>query len=190
MKYKDASRKLAEYRRQIAELRRRMRATQASVEPEEVQDYDLATLAGRVRLSELFGDAKDLIVIHNMGTSCPYCTLWADGFNGIYRHLAGRAAFVVASPDASEVQRSFAQARGWTFRMVSHRGTTFAADMGYRSAEGKWLPGISVFRRERGRLWRVSDTRFEAGDDFCALWHILDLFPEGAADWQPRLSYT
>jgi hypothetical protein len=31
----------------------------------------------------------------------------------------------------------------------------------------------------------VSDTGFEPGDDFCALWHVFDLIPEGADGWRP-----
>jgi predicted dithiol-disulfide oxidoreductase (DUF899 family) len=189
MSYRETSDRLAEYRRQIADLRVKMREAQASVDPEPIREYEFSTSGGSVRLSELFGDKEYLFMIHNMGTSCPNCTLWADGYNGIYDHLANRAAFIVSSPDPPEIQRTFAKDRGWRFRMVSHRGTTFAADMGYRSANGSWLPGISVFRRERGRILRVSDAGFNIGDDFCALWHILDLLPEGAGAWRPQFSY-
>ena len=28
-----------------------------------------------------------LLMIHNMGEACRYCTLWADGFNGFLPHL-------------------------------------------------------------------------------------------------------
>ena len=108
MDYKSTSAKLAEFRREIEEIRKKMRAAQAGVEPEEVADYQLATLQGTVRLSELFAGKADLILIHNMGTTCPNCTLWADGLNGIYHHLADRAAVVVASPDPPEVQQRFA----------------------------------------------------------------------------------
>lgn len=189
MSYRDTARKLSEYRQQIAEIRAKMRKVQASVEPEEVKDYEFATSAGSVRLSALFGDKDDLIAIHNMGASCPYCTLWADGYSGIYRHLADRAAFIVSSPDPPDAQRTFAESRGWAFPLVSHRGTSFAADMGYRSTKGGWLPGISVFKRDGRRILRVSDTGCSPGDDFCALWHILDLLPEGADDWAPKFKY-
>jgi hypothetical protein len=73
--------------------------------------------------------------------------------------------------------------------MVSHRGTTFARDMGYRSRSGGWLPGISAFRMEPGGVVRLSDAALAPGDDYCALWHILDLLPEGPAGWQPQLRY-
>lgn len=189
MKYQDASEKVAEYRREIAELRKKMRALQAEREPEEVRDYTFATMAGPLQLSELFGDRDDLILIHNMGKSCAYCTLWADGFNGIYDHLIDRAAFVVTSPDVPSVQAALAEKRGWRFPMVSHQDTTFAADMGYRTKDGL-RPGISILKREPTRIVRVSDTGFRPGDDFCTIWHILDLFPEGGGGWQPKFDYS
>ena len=189
MTYKETRNKLTGYRRQITELRKQMREAQSSVEPEEVKDYEFTTPEGTVRLSRLFGVKEYLFLIHNMGTSCPSCTLWADGFNGIYDHLANRGAFVVSSPDPPEIQRAFAKDRAWRFRMVSHQGTSFAADMGYRSESGSCLPGVSVFRREQGRILRVSDTRFDVGDDFCPLWHMFDLLPEGAGTWKPRFKY-
>ena len=138
MQYRDSTQKLAAYREQIAELRRKMREVQAAVEPEQVADYVFATPSGSRSLSDLFGDKRDLFVIHNMGTSCAYCTLWADGFNGLYPHIADRAAFVVASPDLPNVQQRFAAGRGWRFPMVSHQGTTLPPtwDIGRRAAVG------------------------------------------------------
>ena len=156
MSYKSTAKKLATYRNKIAGLREKMRTLQAAVEPEPVEDYDFATAEGTVRLSRLFGRKDDLIVIHNMGASCPYCTLWADGFNGLYDHLANRAAFAMSSPDAPALQKKFAAGRGWRFPMVSHKDTSFAADMGYRTEDGGWMPGVSVFKREGGRILRVA----------------------------------
>jgi len=190
MNYKTTSEKLAAYRRDIAALREKMRALQATIEPEEVKDYEFATAKGPVKLSALFGGKRDLFVIHNMGKSCPSCTMWADGFNGIYDHLANRGAFVVSSPDAPDVQKAFAESRGWRFPMVSHQGTTFAKDMGYVSKSGGFMPGISVYRLDGQRILRVADTQFDDGDDFCPVWHIFDLLPEGRADWRPKFSYS
>ncbi|HXA37330.1 MAG TPA: DUF899 family protein [Steroidobacteraceae bacterium] len=189
MKYADGSEKMLAYRRQIADIRRKMRDAQASIEPQTVADYEFKTSDGTARLSELFGDHKDLLVVHNMGTSCPSCTMWADGYNGVHHHVISRTAFVVSSPDIPAVQRKFAEARGWKFRMVSHAGTSFAEDMGYRSDRGGWLPGISAFQRSAQKILRVSDARWSPGDDFCTVWHFFDLLPEGAAGWSPKLSY-
>jgi predicted dithiol-disulfide oxidoreductase (DUF899 family) len=155
-----------------------------------VADYNFTATEGTAPLSTLFGDKTDLIVIHNMGTSCVYCTLWADGFNGVYDHLANRAGFVVSSPDRPDVQKKFAGGRGWRFPMVSHANTTFAADMGYRSASGGWMPGITAFRKDGNRVLRVSDTALGPGDDFCSVWHIFNLLPQGPAGWSPKYRYS
>jgi predicted dithiol-disulfide oxidoreductase (DUF899 family) len=181
--YADVNGKLTDYRRQIATIREKMRETLAAVEPQEVKDYELASTEGPVRLSQLFDGHEDLILIHNMGVSCSYCTLWADGYNGLHPHVVTRAGFAVSSPDRPTVQKKFAESRGWRFPMVSHAGTSFAADMGYVSAKGGWMPGVSVFRRDGGTILRVSDTGFSPGDDFCTLWHFFDLLPGGVGEW-------
>jgi predicted dithiol-disulfide oxidoreductase (DUF899 family) len=170
-------------------LRNKIRQVRAACEPEEVPDYVFTNSAGSVRLTELFGDKPDLIVVHNMGISCPSCTLWADGFNGIYDHLANRVSFVVSSSDAPALEKSCAASRGWRFPMMSHSGTTFAAHMGYRSEAGGWLPGLSVFRRDNNRILRVSDAGFGPNDDFCSLWHIFDLLAGDAGGWRPNFRY-
>ncbi len=182
MHYTDVNGKLADYRRQIAAIREQMRQTLATVEPQQVHDYTFATADGSVRLSELFGEHDDLIVIHNMGVTCSYCTMWADGYNGVHQHVITRAGFVVTSPDRPAVQKKFAESRGWKFPMVSHAESSFAADMGYLSASGGWLPGVSVFRREGQAIARVSDTGFSPGDDFCPVWHFFDLLPGGCGE--------
>ena len=94
----------------------------------------------------------------------------------------------MASPDDPQAQEKFKASRGWSFRMVSHRDSTFAADMGYRR-DGGWLPGVSVFKKQGEKVVRVADTSFGPGDDFCSIWHFFDLLPEGAADWKPRYKY-
>lgn len=188
MTYKKSRTKIESYRKKIAALRDQMRETQAAIEPEEVTDYAFKTAKGEVALSKLFGDNDTLIMIHNMGASCPYCTLWADGFNGVHKHLADRAAFVVSSPDKPANQEKFKASRGWGFPLVSHDGSTFAADMGYRN-EQMCLPGISVFKKKRNKIMRVSDTQMGPGDDFCSVWHFFDMIPEGPAGWQPKYKY-
>ena len=190
MKYAIGSEKMLAYRREIVGIRQKMRATLAATEPQELADYEFKTPEGTVRLSALFGEHKDLMVVHNMGSSCPSCTMWADGYNGVHHHVITRTAFAVSSPDTPAVQQKLAENRGWKFRMVSHAGTTFAADMGYRAEHGGWRPGISVFKLEGQRILRVSDAAWSPGDDFCTVWHFFDLLPEGAAGWSPKFSYS
>jgi predicted dithiol-disulfide oxidoreductase (DUF899 family) len=197
MSYADTMAAMNAKRAQIEAIHAEMRELQAAVEPQEVKDYVLTGWNGPVRLSALFGSKRDLIVIHNMGTGCPACTMWADGFNGVYDHLAARAAYVLASPNPVEAQKKFAASRGWRFPMVSYEGSTFAEDMGYRHRGdefdeklGGWNAGVSTFRREGGRILRLSDTEFGPGDDFCAVFPLFDLIPGADPSWRPRYSYA
>jgi predicted dithiol-disulfide oxidoreductase (DUF899 family) len=157
---------------------------------EEVQNY---TLSGpgdtKVTLSEAFGDKDDLLVIHNMGTGCSYCTLWADGFNGFVDHLENRAGFVVVSPNDPAVQAKFAASRGWRFKMLSGQGSDFTADMGFLP-DGDYWPGVSAFHKDAdGKIYRTGKSFLGPGDDYCAVWHLFDLFAKGADGWEPQFKY-
>ncbi len=175
---------LQELKQKVAELRRQRPR-------EEVRDYQLLDSEGReVSLSRLFGDQSDLILVHNMGRNCSYCTMWADGFTGLLPHLKSRAAFVLTSPDKPEAQKEFVRSRGWNFPVYSTAGTSFTADMGFDDEKEGLMPGVSVFtKKSDGKIYRVSRAEFGPGDDFCAVWHFFDLLPEGIAGWEPQFSY-
>ncbi len=64
-----------------------------------------------------------------------------------------------------------------------------AAHMGYGAAKA-FPAGVSVFKGEGGKWFRFADTSFSPGDDFCSVWHFIDMIPEGKAGWHPKLSYT
>ena len=173
---------LLEKSQRLAELKRAMPR-------ERVQDYRLAGWNGEATLSSLFEGKRDLIVVHNMGKGCRYCTLWADGFNGVWRHLSNRAGFVVCSPDPVETQKAFAESRRWEFRMVSGAGSTFIQDMGFRG-EKSWLPGVSTFRlADDGSIERVAKAEFGPYDLFCGVWHLIALLAEGEKGWEPKYAY-
>ena len=176
--------------REIVALKKRRVELVQSLPPEPVSDYTFQTLDGKVRLSDLFGDAADLFVVHNMGRSCRWCTLWADGLAGLYPHLSSRAPFVLSSPDSPRVQAEFAASRRWPFRMVSVQGSSFPKDMGYMDADGDPGPGVSVFHRlPSGQMVRTGHDRFGPGDDYCALWPLFDLLKGGVGDWEPQYRY-
>ncbi|HLJ55160.1 MAG TPA: DUF899 family protein [Chthonomonadaceae bacterium] len=157
--------------------------------PEPVKDYSFRTADGAVTLSSLFGDRDDLLIVHNMGAGCAYCTLWADGLNGLLHHLQSRAAFTVCSPDTPETQAKFASGRGWKFRMVSEDGPEFTKDMGFLVDEGHW-PGVSAFRRAAdGSITRTGWSFFGPGDDYCSVWPLFDMLDKGADGWEPKYRY-
>ena len=150
----------------------------------DVQDYILKDSDGNdVHLSKLFGDKKELIVIHNMGRSCKYCTMWADGFNGDFKHIEKTAAFALVSPDAPDIQKAFAGERGWGFNMYSAAGSDFIKDLGYLTDAGAYWPGASVLQKnEEGKITRISKTFFGPGDYFCSVWHFFDMLPKNAVN--------
>jgi predicted dithiol-disulfide oxidoreductase (DUF899 family) len=156
--------------------------------PQTVEDWELRDLDGSpIRLSELFGEHDDLLVVHNMGKGCSYCTLWADGFRGIADHLGRRCSFVLCSNDEPAIAKAFAEERGWNFRCVSGAGSGFARAMGYADENNSPLPGVSSFHRNAdGSITRVSHAPFGPGDDFCAVWPMFDLLQDGANGWTPR----
>lgn len=177
--------------KQILALKEQLAIARRNEAGEAVQEYRFKCRDGSEQtLAGLFGDRSELLVIHNMGRHCAYCTLWADGFNGLVAHLENRAAFVVISPDAPDVQHEFAQSRGWKFRMCSAAGTSFFKDMGFEPEPKKYWPGASAFRQDpSGRIMRTARTTFGPGDDFCSVWHLFELFSGGPGEWRPKLGY-
>ena len=175
--------------KQHAQLNKQLAKLTPKPAPEVVQNYALDTANGAVQLSDLFGKHDELIVIHNMGAGCAYCTLWADGFNGVVPHLENRAGFVVVSPDAPAAQAKFAASRGWTFKMASAHNSNFTHDLGFAS-KGNHMPGVSTFKKQKdGSIVRVNKAVFGPGDLFCGVYHLFDLLPAGRKGWGPQMRY-
>ena len=175
---------------EIIEKKKRLAELRKEALPEVVKDYTFSASKGNKKLSELFGDKDELILIYNMGKSCPYCTLWADGYNGLTKHLQNRAAFAVVSPDEPSVQDEFAKTRGWNFPLLSHGNTGFAADMNMLTEKGGQKPGVSVFTKTgSGEIKHFSNTGFGPGDNFCIMWDFIDMLPKGINGWGPKYDY-
>jgi predicted dithiol-disulfide oxidoreductase (DUF899 family) len=176
---------------EIQDAKKRLVTLRKELAPREAGAYTFKTWRGSdVTLDKLFGKSDELMVIHNMGKKCPYCTLWADGFNGIWKHLDNRAPFVVVSNDKFNVQRDFAKGRGWKFKMVSSHGTSFFKDMGFAGPKGEPWPGVSTFLRTSDRkIWQITSAGFGPWDDYCALWPLIELLPKGTNDWEPKYKY-
>ncbi len=176
-----------ELEQQVGELMVELAAARAKVDPIEVEDYSFKTCEGEVSLSDFFGDSDKLIAIHNMGQGCRYCTLWGDGFNGFVPHLENAAGFVVLSKDPPELQRRFANARGWRFRMASHEGGKYLKEQGLGGGTNQ--PGVVCYSRKDGKIYRVSSSHFGPGDIFCSMWSLLSLVGLDASSWTPQFNY-
>ena len=182
---------IASLERELIELKKKLSDARRRYEPHAVKDYTFKDLGGQSRsLTDLFAGKQDLVLIHNMGKGCVYCTLWADGFTGFTNHLKDRAGFVLVTPDAPEVAAQFARERGWNFPVVSSHGTTFKHDMGFEPNPGKTMPGVQTFRKDDdGAIRCVGSASFGPGDDFCSVWHLFDLLEGGTGDWSPKYDY-
>ncbi len=175
-----------ELEKKIADLKKELAEVRKSVSPEEVADSLFQTEAGPVKLSELFGDHDDLLVVHNMGVRCNYCTLWADGLNALTDGYKRRTAFVLVSPDEPSIQNEVRARRGWRFTMVSDASGEFTRAMGYLQGEGEYWPGVSGFRKQAdGTIVRTGTAVFGPGDDFCPVWPLFDLIG-GDKGWEPE----
>ena len=187
------AKRLAELEREIYERQEELNSLRRSAPRTPVENFEFETPTGKVSLEELFGERNDLLVIHNMGRACPYCTLWADGFVGVQAHFESRAALVLCSPDPPAIQQQFARSRGWRFRLVSDSGG-FTRAMGYslKNEAGRTmqLPGFSTFRRTSGGIERVAHAPFGPGDVFAPIWHLMGALAEGPDGWQPQFSYS
>ena len=135
----------------------------------------------------MFGKKKEMLLIHNMGSDCPYCTLWADGFNGLKNHLENRAAFVVENDDSVKTQAKIKKSRNWSFKMVSSEGASLKEDLGFKEGNN-YAPGVSALIKDsKGKIFRVSSTYFGPGDNYCALWDLFDLLPP--KEWSAKFKY-
>ncbi|HEV2037252.1 MAG TPA: DUF899 family protein [Candidatus Eremiobacteraceae bacterium] len=154
------------------------------------------------KLSDLFAPGKDSLIIdhlmfgENEEKACPMCSMWADGYNAIARHVSDKTNFVlVAKADIGKL-RDWARARGWhNIRLLSSHDSTFNRDFGFEH-NGQQQPGVSVFRRKGEDIYHFySQTaelvpdHFRGIDLMTPVWNLFDVLPEGREDWHPEHFY-
>lgn len=167
---------------ELTQLRKQQQGTQVE------NKYSFETDTGRTTLLDMFGDHNKLLVIHNMGQGCRYCTLWADGFNGFLPHLESVMSVVLVSKDSAAVQRQFANNRGWRFRLASHGGGDYISEQSVMPGQNN-MPGAVVYERNGGQIVRRSASNFGPGDLYCSAWNLLALAGLSEAEWTPQYNY-
>ncbi len=173
---------------EIMQKAQQLAALRSKESGKEVQNYTFKTATGDVTLQDLFNGRDKLLVIHNMGQGCRYCTLWADGINGILNHLEDAMAVVLVSKDPPETQRRLALNRGWRFQMASHGGGDYMLEQ-CGMDDHQNMPGAAIYDHQDGKILRRGQTMFGPGDLYSPLWHFLALAGIGAADWTPQFHY-
>ncbi len=96
----------------------------------------------RVRMSELFEDGKDTLMLYSFmygpadAAACPLCTSFIDALDGELEHMTQRINFAVVARSPIERFREHARSRGWRrARLLSSAENTFNAD--YRRKCGR-----------------------------------------------------
>lgn len=177
----------------------------------EVEDYVFDAESGPVKMSDLFGDKDQLILVHFMfdpawEKGCSSCSLWADGYSGIQAHITRKAGFAVVGKAPQAKLAEFAKWKGWTFPFISSNGNTFNRDMGVeftpeeiaakhtrfnygRAFPASQAPGYSVFFKDaEGKVYHTYSTYARGMETMGAVWGFFDLLPRGrdektSMDW-------
>lgn len=98
------------------------------------KDYRFQTCSGQKKLTDLFHGRSQLLVYHLMfgpdyARPCPSCSSIADGFDGIWPHLANHDVMLVAISRAPlEKIAAYKEKHGWSFPWVSSFGSDFNYD--------------------------------------------------------------
>ena len=183
-----ADTEISKLENQIFELTAELNKLRKSNSGDEVCNYTFATISGDTDLLSMSGDKKQLLLIHNMGQGCRYCTLWADGFNGFLKHLESVMSVVMVSKDPPELQRQFANSREWRFRLASHGGGEYIREQTLMEGTEN-MPGAVVYERDGDKITRKNSCVFGPGDIYCSMWGLLGLAGLGEEEWTPQYAY-
>jgi predicted dithiol-disulfide oxidoreductase (DUF899 family) len=171
-------------------------------------DLDDLETEKQVRLSELFRDGQDSLILYSfmfgpeMQRACPSCTSILDGLNGSAPHVLQRVNLAVIAKSPIQRIREFAQQRGWrNLRLLSSAHNSYNADYHGETRTGQQMPALNVFVRRQGQIHHYYNTELlyapsEPGMDprhvdlIWPLWNLFDFTPEGrGTDWNPSLDY-
>jgi predicted dithiol-disulfide oxidoreductase (DUF899 family) len=204
----DAEIGLRRHTEAVAEQRRRL-----PLGGELPTDYSFDESGTRtVRLSQLFEDGKDTLLLYNfmfipgkaglsLEGACPSCTSIIDAVDGEAPHIVQRINLAVVAKAPIEQFEAHARTRGWrNVRLLSSANTTYNADYLGEGERGQH-PIATVFVRRDGKIHHFWSSELffaptEPGlhprhvDFIWPLWAVLDLTPEGrGTDWGPELAY-
>jgi predicted dithiol-disulfide oxidoreductase (DUF899 family) len=173
------------------------------------EDYVFDEDSGQVKLSELFRDGFDTLLIYSYmfgpqaKQPCPMCTSFIDSLEGAAEHLTQRANLAVVAKSPIERIRQVAKSRGWRhLRLLSSANNNYNRDYHGEDSDGGQLPMLNVFARRKGKIYHTYATELQflppdKGqnqrhiDMMWPLWNLLDLTPEGrGANWFPSLAYS
>jgi predicted dithiol-disulfide oxidoreductase (DUF899 family) len=178
------------------------------------KDYVFAGPDGAVRLLDMFGDSRQLVIQHVMfdpawDAACPGCTAALDETSpGLVRHLASRdTAFAGVSRAPFAKLAATKKARDWQFDWYSSYGSDFNYDFhatldesiapqiyNFRTpaedgeepvTESTELGALSCFLRDGNRVFHTYSTFARGTDQIGNAYSILDLTAVGRSEeWE------
>lgn len=175
----------------VAELRRQLPRGGKLKEDYTFEWANNGKVNAPVKVSELFGDKKTLIIYSmmygpNWDKPCYSCTSLVDGFDRTAFQVKQDAAFVVAAKAPAEKLNAWANHRGWThIDLLSAYGNSYLRDYNRQGeTEDKVLPGFNVFQKRDGEIFHFWGS--EIGSNFVdtvwPYWNLMDFTPEGRPD--------
>ena len=192
---------LRDQRERVAALRRELPSNAVATDyvfqegPADLEKHDPVR---ETKLSELFGDRDELILVHFMfdpswDKGCPMCSMWADTYDAAARHVSKRASFALVAKQKIGKFRAWARTRGWqNLRLLSAHDSSFVGDFGMEDDDFGQRPGVSIFTRAADGSIRHTytveaslDGKFRGVDLLSPVWHLFDLLPSGRGDWMP-----
>jgi predicted dithiol-disulfide oxidoreductase (DUF899 family) len=122
------------------------------------KEYMFETENGKVPFAELFKGRSQLLVYHFMlgpgyEAGCPHCSAIADGFNGIWLHLANHDVMLWAISRAPFAKlKTFKERMCWSFPWASSSGSDFNYDYNVSFSEEQQRTGDIEYNYTKGNL--------------------------------------
>ena len=120
--------------------------------------YEFETDGGKASLTDLFKGRSQLMVYHFMfgpdyKAGCPHCSAIADGFNGVWKHLAGHDVMLWAVSRASlEKLAAFKRRLEWTFPWASSGNNDFNYDFNVSFTQAQQRSGNTEYNYQKGKV--------------------------------------
>lgn len=111
------------------------------------KQYQFDTDEGKASLADLFKGRSQLLIYHFMfgpeyAAGCPSCSAIADGFNGVFVHLANHDVMLWAVSRAPlEKVQAYKRRMGWRFPWASSFGSDFNFDFNVAFTEEQQREG-------------------------------------------------
>lgn len=175
------------------------------------EDYEFERLDAEgnvvaVKLSELFENGKDSLILYSymysaeMANPCTACTSILDAAEGTVEHLRQRVNFAVIAKSPIHRIHALAEGRGWKkLPLLSSEKNTYNSDYFAESSTGAQMPACNVFVKRGEEIFHFYSTELlyvkreghpRHVDMMWPLWNYFDLIPEGrGTNWFPKLEY-